>query len=280
MIDILKKFYEIEIDQFEEVNEGILFCIDGIYYYFIKTIFDEDYLKKTYDICFFIRSKNIRIHDFVLNNKGSLLSDGFVLFKINTFVENVRIEDVSLFNIIINEYKDEYVSFEKFWEDKIDYLELQLSELSTSKLVNNSFDYFVGISELLLSFYKDNYLYDGNVYLVHKSFKSLSTLDFYNPLNITLGCRYKDVVSYIKMTSNFELLYNLLAKISTNEKVYLFCRMCFPFKYFDIVNDIVLNDKSEEVLIDIVENVSFYEKFLLEMEKVFGIYLFHWIKKE
>lgn len=280
MIEILEKYYNIKDVYYREHDNGILFTIDGIKYYLVDTFYDEEKIKSVYEFSLFLKNNNIRIHEFVFNNKNSLLSGGYVLFKVNVLDEEINLNDIILFNRMINEYKSEYISFNKFWEDKIDYLELQLSELSGNKLINNSFDYFVGIAELLLIFCKDNYIYDENVYLIHRVFNSLDSLEFYNPLNITVGCKYKDIVSYIKTTDNFELLERLLNEINSNDSIYIFSRMCFPFKYFDAVNDILLSNKEDNVLLEIVEHIDIYEVFLSEMEKLFGIRLFSWIKKE
>lgn len=280
MNDILEKFYNIKNVFLKEYNNGVVFTIGGINYYLVKTFYNEKELEKNYELCLFLKSKNIKIHDFVFNNENLLLSNGYVLFKVNVLIDEVDYKEVFLFNIMANEYKKEYIRFDKFWEDKIDYLELQLSELSGNKLINNSFDYFVGIAELLILFCKNNYIYDENVYLVHKSFYTLDSLEFYNPLNITIGCKYKDIVSYIKIIGDLELLGNLLDNVNNNDKIYIFSRMCFPFKYFEIINDILLSDKEEILLVEIVEHVDKYELFLDRMGGLFGIKIFSWIKKE
>ena len=93
---------------------------------------------------------------------------------------------------------------------KIDYLEEYISIFDNNSLISYSFDYYVGIAELLLEFYKESIKgYKGH-YLVHRTFYSLNTIDYYNPLNIVLGERYKDFAAYIRITNNLELLYVLL----------------------------------------------------------------------
>lgn len=280
MIEILKKYYDIEITDYKEYREGILFFINGNYYYFVKTIYDYEYLMRLLDICLYAKKYKIKLHDFVFNREGRILSEEYVLFKLNVLISEIEFKDVCSFNILLNEYKDEYVKLEKFWEDKIDYLEYQLSEFCSNKLINNSFDYFVGIGEVLLSFYKDNYIYDDNVFLVHRLINSLSTIDFYNPLNITIGCKYKDVVSFIKFTNSMDILFELLDRVSDNDKIYLFVRMAFPFKYFNIINEMLFDGLNDQKLTEIINNIDKYELYLKEMEKIFGIYLFSWIKKE
>ena len=75
-------------------------------------------------------------------------------------------------------------------------------------------------------------------------------------------------------------IFHQLLLVDDNDKIYVFSRMCFPFKYFETINDVLLSNIDEQVLIDIVENVEQYEVFLRNMELLFGINLFSWIKKE
>ena len=76
------------------------------------------------------------------------------------------------------------------------------------------------------------------------------------------------------------LIYSLLDKQNYNDYQYLFVRMTFPFNYFYEVSNVLLDNKNNKSLIKIVDGVYDYEKYLLTMEKAFGIYIFSWIKKE
>lgn len=283
MIEILKKYYVIEIKDYTKYNEGIIFCVDGIYYWFLESKNDEQFINELFLICEDIKKCKIPIHDFVFNKDGKLLSDKYVLFKINTLICEIDYKDVKSFiNCKIDKYKEHYISMNSFWEEKIDYLELQLSELSANKLINNSFDYYVGISEILTSFYRKNvFIDDKDIVLVHRCLNSLNTLDFYNPLNICFDYSYKDIASYIRLINDWNLLDEVLSNINDySDKCYFFIRMCFPFQYFNEISDILLNNKDNSNLVDILNNNGLYEEYLYKIEKMFGIYLFSWIKKE
>lgn len=281
MIEILKQYYDISIDEYKEYNNGILFFVNDTNYYLTKTFFDKEYIDICYEFYMYLKSRKIKVHDFVFNKNNDLLSDEYVLLKINCFMEEITFNDVYLFsNIIVNEYNN-YISMLDFWYKKIDYLEKQVTELSNNRLVNYSFDYFVGISEELLLFYNNNYKkQDENIYLVHRALDSLDCVDFYNPLNIMGGDKFKDLISYIRLKSDWDLLFDLLDKVNYNDKIYIFVRMCFPFKYYDLVSDIVLEGKSDEGLAILLSRINEYEEYLREVEKICGIYLFTWLKKE
>lgn len=278
MIDILQKYYDIVVDSYEEVCNGIVFFIYDSKYYLYKSYLKEDEVNLLFNK---IRETDIDIplHSFIYNKDNNIYSDGYVLFKLNVFVEDVSLADIEKFNNCRGIYLD-YVKMDDFWFKKIDYLEYQLIELSNNKLINTSFDYFVGLAELLLSFYKDNYVfYENDLCLSHKELNNLSSLEFYNPLNLSIDYKYKDIISFIRYTNNYQLLNDYLNKIDSNEKIYFFVRMCFPFKYFECLNECLLMN-NEVCLLNIIERIDDYEKYLLYMEELFDIYLFSWIKKE
>lgn len=281
MKEILEKYYDIKIDYFKNYKEGILFQINGINYYLVKAYYDIDYVNELFLICQEFTKQQVHLHDFVYNKNGLLLSDGYILFKLNVLIDDIDLEDIKKFNMInCNKYINEYVTMETFWEKKIDYLEMQISELSDNPLINHSFDYYIGIAEILIKFLKNNKT-KIDLCLSHKTLDSLSTIEFYNPLNITFDLKLKDVASYIRMTNDMDLLCDILDhRDESFNNAYFFTRMVFPFKYFDIISDMVVDNEEEKDLALMLNNVSSYEKAVGEMEKMFGIYLFSWIKKE
>ena len=102
----------------------------------------------------------------------------------------------------------------------------------------------------------------------------------YSPLNVGVDLPLKDIAAYIRIKNDHNLLYELLDKQNYNDYQYLFVRMTFPFNYFYEVSNVLLDNKNNKSLIKIVDGVYDYEKYLLTMEKAFGIYIFSWIKKE
>ena len=89
MIEILEKFYNIKNVQYKEYNNGIVFTIDGINYYLVNTFYNEEKINDIYKLSLFLRRRIIRVHEFVFNNKNLLLSDGYVLFKVNVLIDDI-----------------------------------------------------------------------------------------------------------------------------------------------------------------------------------------------
>ncbi len=278
MIDILKKYYDLELEYSRKYNDGLVFFVNGDYYYLYKTILSSVDIQKAYELSILLKDKKILLHDFVFNKDGELLSEQYVLLKLNYMIDDIDLNDIKQLQINIEyDYRED---FYKLWTNKIDYLEKQLVDLSNDHIINYSFDYFEGIAEMLLSYYKDNVVLTNNDFIVHRVFYTLNTIDFYNPLNIILGDKYKDFASYIRITSDWDLLYELLNNIEYNNRLYLFIRLSFPFYYFNLVNSFVLGETTEEKIVKLVNEIDIYEKYLSKLEKVFGINLFSFIKKD
>ena len=280
MKDILSEYYGIVINYYKEYKDSLIFQVNGINYFLVKTFYDSTYINELIKVCEEVRKQNILLHDFIRNKNNEFLSNGYILFKINVLMDDIDLNDIKRFNSIdCNKHLKEYIKMEDFWQNKIDYFEVQISELSDNKLINHSFDYYIGIVEIIILFLKKHPT-KNDLCLSHKSLDSISTLEFYNPLNITFDLKLKDMASYIRMTSNYELLNDLLDQIDWSDKAYLFTRMVFPFRYFNIISDMVVDNEEEHELINLLNNVKKYEVYLSEMQKIFGIYIFSWIKKE
>lgn len=280
MEEIIKKYYCFDVDDLQEYNEGFIFFLNGDYFYFVKCFLDEKYLKNLYLFC---KRKNVKCHELVFNKDNNFLSDEFVLMKLNFFVEDITMNDVNYFRSIdCNEFKDKYISLDKIWEMKIDYLEIQLGELSDNKVINNSFDYYVGIVENLILFFRKNITRENfNLCLSHSCLSNLSSVDYYNPLKFSFDYWMKDFVNYIRLSKDYELLENVLEEINNfDDRIYLFVRLIFPYNYFEEVSNVIVEKKSDRKLIEVVNSIDDYDKYIGKIQKMFSIYLFSWIKKE
>lgn len=278
MKELLKKHYGLEIEYSRNYQDGLIFFVNGDYYYLCKCLLNEEELLKCYDLYLLLKSKQLILHDFVFNNDNDLLSGEYVLLKLNYLIDDIDIYDIEKLNIEVDfDYVEDFYSL---WIDRIDYYEKELFVDEDNNFINYSFDYFIGLSEMLLDYYKNSILAIKKNYVVHRSFITLNTIDFYNPLNIIVGDKLKDYASYIRLTNNWDLLYSLLNNVTYEDRVYLLVRLSFPFKYFYCINNYIINNSCVEELLTIVEDISKYEDYLERLELLTGIKLFYWIKKD
>lgn len=278
MKELLKKHYGLEIEYSRYYQDGLIFFVNGDYYYLCKCLLNEEELLKCYDLYLLLKSKQLILHDFVFNNDNDLLSGEYVLLKLNYLIDDIDIYDIEKLNIEVDfDYVEDFYSL---WIDRIDYYEKELFVDEDNNFINYSFDYFIGLSEMLLDYYKNSVLVIKKNYVVHRSFINLNTIDFYNPLNIIVGDKLKDYASYIRLTNNWELLYSLLNNVTYEDRVYLLVRLSFPFKYFYCINNYISNNSCVGELLTIVEDIDKYEDYLERLELLTGIKLFYWIKKD
>lgn len=278
MKEILKEYYGVVLEYSRKYNDGLIFFVNGDYYYLCKCNLDSVELKKSYELYLILKRRNIVLHDFIYNNKEELLSNGYVLFKLNYIIDDIDINDFKRLDVEIDyDLRDDFYNL---WINKIDYIEMQLIDMSQNNIINYSFDYYVGIAEMLLNYYRDNVYGSSDKFIVHRVFYNLSTVDFYNPLNIVLGDRYKDIASYIRLTDNWNLLYNLLNNINFKDKVSLFVRLSFPFYYFNLVNNYLVDGIDEDKILNVIKDIDKYEEYLWKLEKIFVVSLFYFIKKD
>lgn len=287
MEEKLKEFYSIKMEtDFINYEEGIIFFSNDNKYFFVKHNFDEDYLLELNELSKQLQLKGIYLHEFVFNKNNKFDSDGFCLMKINCFGEEITDYELkkfySLFTFSDDVYKN-FVSVEKLWYKKIDYIEYQLSELSDSSIINNSCDYYIGICEILLEFFVDNVSDESKNYLslCHRKLKNFSSIDFYNPLNIIFDVYIRDLAMYIKYNKDYKYLRDYLDKISNNRYLvyYFFIRLLLPSEYFELIEEILIDKKGYDKLINYINKNFEYEIYIGKICDIFNIYLFPWIKK-
>ena len=269
---ILSEYYKIDIIDYKTYNDGIIFFINDSYYYFFKCDYDEEYLEYIFNI---VSNIKIKLHSFVFNKHNMILSDGYVLIKLNYLINKIDFIDLQKFNIKVD--SNEKYDFINNWRNKIDYLENKVFDLN-DKVIIYSFDYYSGIVEMVLSYFK-NIKYNGELYLCHKKF-SMNSIDFYNPVNITFDIYLRDIASYIIYNKKIDLLYEKLIYLNDYERLYLFSRLVLPFDYFYLLEDIINGLDKKRELEKYIESKNYYELYIKKIESIFKINIFKWIKKE
>lgn len=285
MRENLEKYYNMVIDDYFEYNQGIIFFFNNVKYYFITHSYEEDYLEYLINFTKELRLKGIILHDLIYNIEGKINSDGWVLMKVNCFTDTVSEEEKQIFYNIRNfnkEIYDNFVSINKLWWDKIDYFEYQLTELSSNVAINNSFDYYVGITELLLQLLESYGFQDIKPFisLAHRRMKNFDTIEFYNPLNVIIDISTRDLALFVKSSHKYELLDKYLDNSELNYAYYyLFVRLILPYRYFDLLEEVLIDKKDENELIQLINDNDRYEEEIEFFSKEFRINFSKFIKK-
>jgi hypothetical protein len=157
MKEIIEFNYNIIIDELFEAENLYYFYYQNDIYIFInynRNIEELNDITKCLDE---LKQRNIPIMPIMLNKNNQLITKdkeyNYVLLKcLKNYYQNVDFMEIiennkklKLNDTSSNLYRN---NWSKLWQDKIDYLEYQISELGHDKeIIINSFSYYIGLAE-------------------------------------------------------------------------------------------------------------------------------------
>lgn len=276
MKNLIKYYYDLDIKNFKKTNEKIFFEANNKFYEFIPFYGDINALYKNYLI---ILKSSKYCHEIVFNNKKSILTfygdKQYLLLRKNLSIQNkVDLNEIVTYDMAV--YNEGKLEWKKFWKEKLDYYEYQMSQLSHKyKILKNSFDYYIGLSENALSLL--NYINQEDIrfYMCHRRINYNEKLDeFFNPMNFVIDNITRDIGEYIKInyfTGKIELadIYAFIDKLGLNnsESILLLARLMYPTYYFDVYDQIVQGIIAEEKIEIYTKKNESYETFLKSIYK-------------
>ena len=239
------------------------------------------------------------VSEIIINKDGNYISNfnnqNFILMKIYVNVnKKISLEDInyladSLYILDLN------INWGILWSKKIDYLEDLINENGKKyPLIVDSFNYFVGLAENAIAYYNDIIIPKNYKYVIsHKRININDTsLELCNPLNIIFDYKVRDIAEYIKnaffLNNNniINELNNYLKKnnLSVTDIKILISRLLYPSFYFDMYEDILIDNKSEKIIIPIIDRLPSYEKYLANIinyfKKWYDVSDIHWLEKK
>ncbi len=295
MKNTINFYYNIFLDEFVKKDNCYYFYYGGDEYYFVPLNRPTDDIFGIYKLNLEMKKRKCLVHELILNKDKSIITVvsgiSYVLIRLCKYKnDKVFLNDINYIqNMTVNIECDKSLirnDWIKLWSEKIDYYEYQISQVGKKyPLLCDSLSYFIGMGENAISYLVNNLDSKINVNLVvsHKRiYQERGSLNFYNPLNFVVDSRVRDVAEFIKETFYNKTLklcdlkaYFNIANLNKNEYILLFGRLLFPTYYFDIYDDIINNDKSEELVINIIDRTDEYEsmlntiyKFILYEKKV------------
>jgi hypothetical protein len=226
------------------------------------------------------------IHLFVPNTSNEYITIinniPYVLLKVYVDLEkSITLTDIRQFNsVTIPIMENQSIRRDNWWElwtNKIDYFEYQVNQFGIKyPLIRESFSYFVGLAETSIAIFKNSQSTENNyLYLCHKRIKTNYTQDdLYNPLNLIMDYRMRDVCEYFKdgfFNSLFseEDIYSYInaSQFSQSEVLLFLARMIYPSAYFDVYESILSDSIEEKALEHIIFKTIRYEEFIKRLYK-------------
>ena len=299
MIDFINYYYNLYPLNINKSDTNYMFYIDNIKYYFMP--YDRELNELDYIVKLNIEMVNngSLVHEIIRNKLNKVLTiyenNNYILLRCNINCDKVvSIEDIIY---MLNESKISYdknnilnrMNWSKLWELKIDYFEYQMTHIIKKyPILYSIIDYYIGLGENAIQYFNTVALNNrGNIEIsiCHKRINSNSTLfDLYNPLNLIIDYKVRDISEYIKSSFfNNNNINNTMDKIFSRyyfDKLNLsimISRLLFPSYFFDMFEDIVYNNANENSIDFITKKSSLYEDFINNLIKQFNLQSIRWL---
>lgn len=285
------------INYFYNLNIADIYNKDNIYYFYYN---DELYH-------FYIYSNNIKnitltkninnslknntlIHEIITNKDNSIITYynniPYILCKINININKpITLGEITYLSskTISTDTKITYHSWQDLWSIKIDYLEKVINENGKKyPIIVDSFNYFVGMAENAISYYNNlsSKEIDNNTLVISHRIININDTVYaiYDPVNIIIDHKSRDIAEYIKYSffSNNAKIYqelNIYFKYNYYTKddiILLLSRVLYPSFYFNMYEDIMINNKEEKIITNITSKLDKYELYLYNIFKYFN----------
>lgn len=268
MKNIINYYYGIISNEFKKKDGHFFFYYKDEKYEFLELGVAINELINIYSI---IKSYGNICDEIIINKDNSYITyynnKPYILLKKNKLTSKIiTFDEILEYDKFV--YINESINWKDLWKQKIDYYEYQINELGIKyPYLKDSFTYYVALSESAISLL--NYINFKNInnFISHRRIETKE--DLYNPLNIILDNRTRDISEYIKIRYLKEEItidnaIELISKMSfsNDEVLLLFSRFLFPSYYFDIYDKIYLGKKEEKDLQKIIKKNTTYEVFL------------------
>ena len=298
MKNILSYYYDINIDDIKFINDNkCFFYIDYQEFYFVKYNRPINDLFEIYNI---ISSYKNNYHIIVKNKFGYIYTsynkENYILLKINSapHAETTLIDVMKYSKSVQNAKVLDRTSWANLWSLKIDYIEYQVLERANEyKIINDTIDYYIGIAENAVSYFNTIDITNQKTYISSKRiFFPNINLNYYNPLNIVVDYKARNIAEYIKSAffEGYDIKKEIISIISSNylnsvDYNLIFVRLLYPSYYFDTIKRVIEEKESEESIIKYVDKAGDYEQFLnwfyYQVSKKYSLTKIDWlIKKE
>lgn len=269
MKNALKYFYNISTDDIIKVNDNYKITSNHEQYFFIlhnSTIDSITYIYK------FLVMQNIYCHEIILNKDNEIITNidnnNYILLKILIKIQKIGFKDIINYNIFVQNNKCNWYNL---WCEKIDYYEYQMSQYKRKyPLLYKTFSYYNGLTENAINIISNYKNQPFSLYISHnRILKNYSSLEFYNPINMILDIKVRDICEYFKY--QFFFVNNPIDEVNsyiknialTNEEaIFFFARMLYPSYYFDLYDLIIQEKVKEEKISVITDKTNDYEIFI------------------
>lgn len=305
MRETINYYYNLNPNKIKKLFDYYYFYLDNELYYFV--VYDRKFedVNAIFDFNRKMLERDVYVNEIIDNKNKTVItyvnSMPYILMKVSVNINKViSLGEIYFLSSLRINYQNNLMrsNWAVLWADKIDYLEYHLEHnYQKFPLLANSFDYFVGLSENAISYlnYAISNMNPENEDVGVISHNSIGVDDtvysLYNPLNIIIDHKARDLGEYIKLAffrDNFFIFeeldeyfkYNYFSLYGVN---LLVARILYPSFYFDKYDEIINGKEQENTILKITSRINEYEKYLVDvfsyLKKYYDIKEIIWLKK-
>lgn len=277
MKNTINYYYNLNINTIHQKEKNYYFKVDNKNYLLLKCSNIEE-LDDIYRLNMYL-SQILPVHRIVLNVNNEVITkindSNYLLLELfsnNNKINLNNIIELSNIRIPFSVDKLKRNDWYNLWVKKIDYFEYQLSQIGKKyPLIRESFNYYIGLAENAIILVNNIDFNNIPLGLSHRRITNMS-FNLYNPLNIVIDARIRDVCEYFKFCffNNIDISMELELFLSYNSfnideaKLFL-ARMFFPTYYFDLYEKIIDNEIDESEIKKVIIKADNYEKILKQV---------------
>lgn len=291
MINVIKYYYNMKNISIHKVGKKV-FVKHRNDIYFLQEIDNQEKVLEIYNLL----KWNNNFYSFVINKDQSIFTpyNGKVFVLLRKYILNSvnMIRNVVIEKNIVDKLQLNRKNWQNLWERKIDYYEYQMNHIyGKFPIIDESIDYYIGMTETAISFFYYNHLEgdDGQLVACHHRVID-DEFEIHNPLNVVVDYRERELGEYLKTifwSNNYKNkdLYKLLKNFNCSKLGYyrLYARMLYPSYYFDLYDKIVNENEKQGEISKILVRVEEYEHYLQRIHEIINSFFefqnIDWIKK-
>jgi hypothetical protein len=300
MLDYINYFYNLYPPLLNKKNENYVFFIGNDKYYLTPYTREISEIKDLVELNKRMIGSNSLVHEIVINKFNEFISEiyneNYILLRV--YVNDIKRIDINDIIYMLNENVDLSglnsllrTNWISLWTNKVDYIEYQMGHLIKKyPLLNNTIDYYLGLCENSITYIKNLEMfsmYKIPISISHKRITKEATLfDLYNPLNLIIDYKVRDIAEYIKdiffKDENYIYILNILFKNYWFDKLnlsLLVARLLYPSYYFDLFEEIIEKELDENIILSLIKKSSKYEEFINLIIKNCNLQNLQWLSR-
>ena len=294
MKENINYYYNLNPNRVNKLFDYYYFYVNNELYYLVVMTRKIEDIDAIYEFNQEMLARNILVNEIIKNRNNTPITFinkiPYILMKVSININKpISLSEISFLSNNNIEYKNNLMrsNWALLWSKKIDYLEYHHEQnYQKYPLLSISFDYFIGLGENAISYLNYTIINmspeKNDIGVIAHDVISIddTTYNLYDPLNIIIDHKARDLAEYIKYSffnDNFAIFEELNEYFKYNYFSFyginlLIARILYPSFYFETYDKVVCGKINEAELLKITNRINEYEIYLKDIFSYFHKY--------